>query len=259
MAAVEYDLHTHSTYSDGWDWREMAETAADLGLAGIGITDHCPVIADEFGRREWFDLSETYPERRQVFNEGGAEVEVRVFDAAEVNYEPRAEDAIATFLAQADFEYTIGSVHLTDTVDITDPDLANADEGMRREAVTRFIDWELQLIDSGLFDVLGHLDLPRRSPQFRDVVYEEDYRRIADALADADIVPELNAGRLNRSLNDVHPSETYLELFADRNIPFVIGTDSHAPDQLTERVGLLRKQLADLPVEIQPLPACLDA
>ncbi len=252
MTTISYDLHTHTTYSDGWDWQEMVEAASDVGLTGIGFTDHCPIVDDGFGRLERYDFADTFGERRAEFRNATDEFSIDVLDGAEINWDPRAADSIETFLERAGFDYTIGSVHTTDVWNVAAPE-PEAGESYREQVAT-YVDWQIELIESELFDVLGHLDLPRRAPGLREAMCREDYERIGDALAESRTVPELNAGRLDRDLASVHPDPTYLEVFAERNIPFVIGTDSHAPDQLTARVELLEERVEAFPVRVRALP-----
>lgn len=254
---VRFDLHTHTTYSDGWVWTEMASAAADAGLDGIGFADHCPVGPDDYGRRANYNFAETFQLRREEFAEA-TELDVRVVDGAEVNYDPAKEAEIEAFLVNAGFEYTIGSVHFTDEFDIASPDLAEASRETRRTAVERYVTWQVKLIESELFDVVSHLDLVQRSPQLRGLMTTVQYERIADALADSTTIPELNAGRLDRRYGLLHPHPDRLPLFADRNIHFVVGTDAHAPDQLRQRLALLEERLPDLPVTIVDLPPAVE-
>jgi len=64
---------------------------------------------------------------------------------------------------------------------------------------------------------------------------------IADALVDSRTVPEINAGRAFRSLGHVHPDPDVLDSFTDREVEFVLGSDSHKPDEITRRVPHLRQ------------------
>ncbi len=254
--SMRYDLHTHTTYSDGSDWRDMVAAAEHAGLAGIGFTDHCAIGPDEFGRRDRYDLVETYPERRTEFANG--DVSMTVFDAAEINYEPAKEAAIEAFLEQARFDYVIGSVHFTDGVHFSDPDLSDASHRRRRRAVEDYVEAQIALIESELFDVVGHLDLVQRTPSLRGLMTRSHYERIADAFEHATAIPELNAGRLDRSYGTVHPDPAHVEPFIERDIPFVVGTASHAPDQLRSRVGLLATVLEELPIRVIELPDVLE-
>ena len=250
---LRYDLHTHTTYSDGWEWGEMAQAAADAGLSGIGFTDHCAIGPDAFGRRERYDLVETFEARRSEFLDGHGSG-IRIFDAAEISYAPAKESEIAEFLAEAEFEYVIGSVHFGDRFNYSQPGMADASEAERRQAVETYVDHQIALIESELFDVIGHLDLVQRSPELRGLMTRSEYERIAIALSRHDCLPELNAGRLDRAYGTVHPPPEHLDLFAEREIPFVIGTDAHAPDQLRSRLRLLGECVPDLPVQVVDVP-----
>lgn len=257
MARVRYDLHTHTTFSDGYDWQEMAAAADRAGLSGIGFTDHCPVVPDEFGRRDRYGFAETYERRREEFAD--AALDIDVFDGAEINWVSPAAAEIADFLASADFEYTIGSVHFTASYYTAHPseDLQKADDEVKRAAIEEYVDWQIDLVESELVDVLGHLDVTQRAGAYGELFERADYERLARALATSRTVPEINAGRLDRDGSILHPRREALEVFAEHGVPFVIGTDAHAPDQLERRIALLEEELDDLDVEILDLPPAL--
>lgn len=257
MATLRYDLHTHTEYSDGYDMSAMARAADEAGLAGVGFTDHCIPYADPVGRSDRYDFHETYETRREDIRalRDDETLEVAIFDGVEINYDPSEEATIRDFLAEADFEYAIGSVHYAASYDVADPAaLEGASDATRRDAVDAYVDWQVGLAESGLVDVLAHVDLFQRSPSLRGLMDEADYRRIAEALADSGTVPEINAGRLDREYAEVHPHPDYLHVFREAGVPFVVGTDSHAPDQLRERVRLLEALLDDLDLEITDRP-----
>lgn len=253
MSDVTYDLHTHTTYSDGHDMAEMAEAAGEVGLDGIGFSDHCLAYHDPFGRRDRYDLVETYQARREEIQ--NLETDVEVFDAAEMNYDPSYEGAIREFLTEADFAYTVGSVHYAGEYDVNGPSgLADASATTKREAVETYIDWQVQLVESELFDVMAHIDLPQRSPVLRGVIEPDDYQRLADALDGSGTVPEINAGRLERDYGTVHPDPDFFDVFRDAGVPFVIGTDSHNPEQVRERIERLRPIVEEHGIEVVDVP-----
>lgn len=255
--ALRHDLHVHSSYSDGWDMAEMVETGVETGLEGLGFADHCPIGQDRFGRRDRYNLTETYEDRRAELDTLAKRHDIRLFDAAEVNYDPAKEDRIAAFLDEAGFTYTVGSVHFAEGVDIVQPQLNPETESERRRAVERYVDWQVALIESELFDIAGHVDLVQRDPLLRGLMTDEDYERIADAFVRSRTIPEINGGRLDRSYGTIHPHPDALPIFAARDIPFVLGTDSHAPDQLERRLSLLEDVIKDVPVEIVPTPPAI--
>lgn len=251
---VRHDLHIHSTYSDGWDMGEMATAAAEAGITTLGVTDHCPVGDDAFGRRDRYDLIETYEARRDELAAVAEDTGVAMLDGAEVNFEPRKEDRIRAFLEEAEFTYTIGSVHFVDDHDIAQPDMVGASKSERRRVVEEYVDWLIALVESELCDILGHLDLPQRSPTLRGLMDASHYARIADALAESRTTPELNAGRVDRAYATIHPHPDALPMFGERDIRFVAGSDAHTPEQLHTRLSGLSAILDDLPVEHVQFP-----
>ncbi len=255
---VRDDLHVHSTYSDGWDMGEMATAAMEAGLSTLGVADHCPVGQDAFGRRDRYDLVETYEARRDELATVAAETGVMMLDGAEVNFEPQKEDRIRAFLEEAEFTYTIGSVHFVGDHDVAQPDLAGASAAERRRVVDEYVDWLIALVESELCEILGHLDLPQRAPALRGLMDESHYTRIANALADSRTIPELNAGRVDRTYATIHPHPDALPIFAERGISFVAGSDAHTPAQLHHRLSGLSDILETHAVEYVPFPPGLD-
>lgn len=240
------DVHAHTTFSDGSDLDAMVEAAETAGLDGIGLTDHCILTDDEFGRHEKYNLDETYARRRSCLEAAREPTNVQLYDAAEVSYVEGDEDRIREFLDIANFDYTIGSVHFADGYDYTsNAPYADCSDEERRAAVKCYYDTIVRLVDSELFDLLGHLDLPERLETLRGYSRPSDYDRVSAALADSRTVPEINAGRVHRSLGRPHPDPSMLSRFHDNGVEFVLGTDSHRPNEITERVPALRELVCE--------------
>jgi histidinol-phosphatase (PHP family) len=256
---MDVDVHAHTTYSDGTALPSMIDAAERRGLDALGLTDHCIVVDDDFGRRERYDLVETYERRRAAIDRFRDRTSLGLYDAAEVSFVADAVAETRAFLAEADFAYTIGSVHFAGPYDYTSAaDYADATVEQRRVAVDRYYDAVVAAVESGLFDVLGHLDLPERLPALRGCSTRGDYRRVAAALAANDVVPELNAGRVHRSLGRIHPNPAMLDVFEQSGVAFVTGTDSHAPAELDERVPAVRAAVENHDVDVVGVEAVLD-
>lgn len=245
------DVHTHTAFSDGSDLLSMVEAAEDAGLDGLGLTDHCIVTEDAFGRRARYDLVETHERRRKAIEAAREGTSVTLYDAVEMSYVASDTDRIRAFLDSAGFDYTVGSVHFAGEYDYTsDAPYLGEDDAFRRAAVERYYDAVVGLVESELFDVLGHLDLPERLETLRGHSQQSDYDRVVAALADSETVPEINAGRVNRSLGRPHPDPSMLERFDGHGVAFVLGSDSHRPDELTERIPELRAVADETAVEL---------
>lgn len=254
-----HDYHAHSNYSDGQFLTEMLEAAERADLEGIGIADHCNVSADErlqqlthiFG----FNLDVTYERRRNAIEFLRDRYDVRIYDAVEVDYRPADEAAIREFLAAADFEYAIGSVHTVDRRNLHDEAFfARKSESERDAVIETYVDRLVALIDSELFAIAAHLDLPQRNAALQDRLTDDHYHRIAAAFADSRTVPELNAGRFHDEYGQFHPGPDFRAVLAEYDVGFTLGTDAHSPDRLVANSEALDEFVDDAAIDTVTLP-----
>lgn len=251
---MRHDYHVHSTYSDGSFIEFMATAAAEAGLSGIGIADHC-IVSDEpsedrYRREMGFNLDLTYERRRDAIERLRDRVDVRLFDAVELDYEPHDEAAIEAFLEEAAFDYAIGSVHDLEGVNVHVRDyFAEKSEAERRALVDGYFEKLVALADSELFAVAAHPDLVERNPALRGLATREHYDRAAAAFADSRTVPELNAGRVLDEYGTLHPAPEFLDALAERGVAVSVGTDSHQPETIAPRVERLEAELTERGLE----------
>ncbi|QLK25643.1 PHP domain-containing protein [Natrinema zhouii] len=238
------DFHVHSNYSDGDFLKGMVRAAESAGLEGVGFADHCNVASRE--RHEsmrsvyGFNLDLTYERRRQGIDRLRTEFGLEIYDAVEMDYDPRDEAAIDAFLSEAGFDYAIGSVHDIDRNNVQIASNFTAMSETERDAVVdRYFETLIALIESELFDIAAHVDLLERTPPLRGRATIDHYRRVANALADSRTVPEINAGRALTDAEIVHPSGPFLAALRERDVAVTLGTDSHHPSEIPDRADFL--------------------
>ncbi|WP_205254522.1 MULTISPECIES: hypothetical protein [Halorussus] len=105
------------------------------------------------------------------------------------------------------------------------------------------------LVESELFDVAAHLDLPERTPELRGYATADHHRMVADAFRRSATVPELNAGRALREYGEYHPAPDFRAALRERGVEFVTGSDSHAPDEIRKRTRAFESHFADREAE----------
>ena len=240
------DYHVHSNYSDGRFLWSMVSAAADAGFEAVGFADHCTVSdREELLRtraRMGYNLDRTYERRREALDAFRERFDLPLYDAVEMDYDPRDEAAIERFLDEAAFDYSIGSVHYLEGVNVHfESYFGRKSEAERRDLTARYVDDLVALVESELFDVAAHPDLLERNPAFRGLLSRDDYVRLAAAFRDSSTVPEINAGRVLDDYGDVHPTAEFLEVLLDHDVELTLGTDSHAPEELAPRAHELER------------------
>jgi len=244
--SVTHDYHVHSNYSDGSGMPLMVAAAADADLSALGFADHCNVSERDRlvrAKREYgFNLDRTYPLRREGIDLLRERVDLRVYDAVELDYAPRDEDDIATFLDEAGFDYAIGSVHRVGDANLqSSRPFEDHSASERRAVVDDYYERLADLIESELFEIAAHVDLVERTPELRGYTTDDHRAMVADAFARSRTVPELNAGRVLDDYGEFHPEPAFRETLAERGVEFVAGSDSHAPGELRDRIPALRE------------------
>jgi histidinol-phosphatase (PHP family) len=118
------DYHVHSNYSDGWFLFSMVEAAEEAGIDGIGFTDHYNVSTNERMQdaraMRGYNLDITYERRRHGIECLREESGIEIYDAVEMDFTGDTTE-IRTFLDEADFDYTIGSVHSVSEMNVQIP------------------------------------------------------------------------------------------------------------------------------------------
>lgn len=246
---MRVDYHTHSTYSDGRFLWSMCGAAEDAGLEAIGFADHCNVSPREDQRRAkhalGFNLDITYERRRDAIETMRDRFDVDVYDAVEMDFDSRDEEAIADFLEEADFDYAVGSVHHLEGTNVhVEPYFAKKDDAEREALVGEFYEEAVALLESELFEIAAHVDLVERNPALRGFATEDHYRAVAAAAERSRTVLELNAGRVLGEYGEFHPNPAFLEVLGEYDVEFTLGSDGHSSAEVRDRKSELEAFVA---------------
>jgi histidinol-phosphatase (PHP family) len=248
------DCHIHSNYSDGHFLNAMVRAAEETELTGVGFADHCNVSPREAmadtRALQGFNLDVTYERRRRAIRRLREDADIEIYDAVELDYEPRDETRIRNFLDESEFDYAIGSVHWIDDTNIqVDSNFAGKTADELDVIVDRYFEKLVALIESELFDIAAHVDLMERTGALHGRATREHYHRTARALVDSRTIPEINAGRALTDAGIVHPDSAFLDVLREYDIPVTVGTDSHRPKELGRRAEFIAELLAERDLE----------
>ena len=89
------------------------------------------------------------------------------------------------------------------------------------------------MAESGLYDVVAHLDLPKKFGRRLDEEQQRDFVLPAlDRIARAGMAIEINTSGLRDAAAEMYPSRQILSWAWEREIPITFGSNAHSPDQV---------------------------
>jgi histidinol-phosphatase (PHP family) len=228
------NYHTHTKWSDGSATvQEMIEAARKAGFDEFGVSDHFALTPGD--PVAWAIAPESlgaYVAEVLQAKEQNRDIRIRL--GLEVDYYPETIEQVKERLASHPFDFLIGSVHFVDSFPI---DLnAQPWRGITQESrdhIWRSY-WRLlrATAQCGIFDIVGHFDLPKKFNFFPSADLTDDACSALDAIAAADMAIEINTSGWDKPVAEAYPSLFYLQEAHRRKIQLVISSDAHAAGEV---------------------------
>ncbi len=225
---------------------EYAAHAASLGLAEIGFSDHSPMRQDNFDnwRMNSPQLGE-YVEKVAKARKDFPGLVIKL--ALEVDYMPGQEDWIRELAGMHPWDYFIGSVHyVSNSWDIDNPEKLS--EWKKRdpyEVWSAYFELLTRAADSGLFEIIGHADLPKKFGIYPERDCTLLFERFLQTALRKNVAIELNTAGLRKDCKEIYPSPKILNMARAKGVLITFGSDAHAPGEVgmnfAEAVELARK------------------
>ena len=225
------DYHLHTALSDGEGCAaDLVARAVELGLPEIGVTDHVIGSSVDDGTGVGHERLDTYVAGVR-FAQPPAKT-LRVLVGMEVDYTPDTLDEVASLIERHRPDYVIGSVHLVAGFAFDDPRYIHEYRRLDLEDLwSAYFDAVAEAAASGLFDVIGHVDLIKkfglRPALTRRVVAAAE--RALRATADVGAALELNTSGWRHAAGEQYPSLALLRRARCLDIPLTFGSDAHEP------------------------------
>jgi histidinol-phosphatase (PHP family) len=159
----------------------------------------------------------------------------------EFDYLPGQEQPIAAMLDRYDVDYAIGSVHEVEGWDFNMGGWGDMRRS-RDDLYRGYFDMVQQAAQSGLFQIIGHLDLIKMGglrPKGDIVALAAG---AVEAICEADLCVEINTNGLNVPAREFYPERALIEELAAHGAAFTLGSDAHG----AERVGENLDKAADI-------------
>ena len=247
-----FNLHTHSVYSDGKSQpREIVEEAVRQGLTTLGFSEHSPLPFDNNFSVKEADMPRYVVEIAQLKKEFKDKIDL--YCGLEADYLTGVSEPFAVTKEKYHLDYLIGGVHLVgqsvhpDEIwfidgskwEVYDEGLQKFFDGDIRRAVRRFYEQTNEMIENEQFDIIAHFD--KIKMHNRDRYFHEDepwYRKLAldtlDLIREKGLVMEINTrGIYKKRYNGFYPSPWLMEEACKMNIPAIISADAHHFSEIT--------------------------
>lgn len=228
---IDHHVHTFLCRHATGDPSDYVGHARHIGLQGLSFSDHAPA-PDGYDAENRMAMEE-FPRYEQAVRclQGG---KPEVLFGIEADYYPGCEAFLAPWLKQTPFDVVLGSVHYIDNWGFDNPENRKVWDSVDvTETWRTYFSLLGELADTRLFDVVAHLDLPKKfGHRPPDTEIAEMAKPTLDRIRAAGMAVEINTSGLRKTVGEMYPSPLLLELAAERDIPLCVGSDAHAPDQV---------------------------
>ncbi|HHU29740.1 MAG: histidinol-phosphatase HisJ family protein [Bacillota bacterium] len=227
---VDYHLHTSRCGHATGEMAEYLAAARKRGVEDVGFADHFPLeLLGEAPKRGISMAAEELEGYFAEIKELQQTVDIPVKIGAEVDYFPGREETAAKVLAGYDFDYLIGSVHYLDGWDFTHPGRRDLYAGKDiMELYRQYFAAICRLAESGLFDIVGHLDVIKKFGYFPPGDWTEIIDKTCRVLKETGICVEFNTSGWRAPVGEAYPGPAFLQKCRELGVPVTLGSDAHS-------------------------------
>ena len=245
-----FNLHTHSNFSDGKaNAEDVVIEAINQGLEVLGFSDHSPVpFENTFAIKN--DNVNNYITTIKSLKEKYQD-KIDIYCSMEMDFIPGIVKNFKKTKEELGLDYMIGSVHLVGNdierlwfidgskVETYDEGLNNYFNGDIKKGVKAFFYQYNELIETEEFDIVGHFDKIKMHNRDRYFLEEDKWYRdllmeTLTLIKEKSLIVEVNTrGIYKKRSSDFYPSTWILPIMREMNIPVVISSDAHLPNELT--------------------------
>jgi histidinol-phosphatase (PHP family) len=234
----DYHIHTTLCKHATGDVAEYKSEAEKQGIPEICFSDHAP-NPDGYYLAHSMGL-EQFPSYREMVKglQNGETPEVLL--GMEIEYYEGCERFLREWLPARKFDFVLGSVHFIEDWGFDQPrQLHLWDSADITDTWRAYFNVLLKFVESGLFDAVAHIDLPKKfghRPKDKDL--KEMARPVLDRIARSGMGIELNTSGLRKPVGEIYPSPLIVSMAREREIPICFGSDAHCPEDVGDRFTL---------------------
>jgi len=252
------NFHTHTSlchHADG-SVTDYARSAFEKGITHLGFSDHTP-LPDNRWSDVRMDMSELESYVEDIKKAKTDFPQLQIYLGAECEFAPEYMNFYREeLLGKHSFQYLVGGAHY---IPYRGEWVNCYGAENSKKLLAAYTDYMISSIDCGLFAFIAHPDLFARFYHLWDSEAEACSKAILDAASDKKVLLEINGyGYRKRKIDTAqgirrpYPIDPFWEMVADYQIPVIVNSDAHKPDDvdhfgdsllLAERLNLEIKAL----------------
>jgi histidinol-phosphatase (PHP family) len=252
------DSHTHSKYSKHaiGTIEDIVVSAIENKIQYLTITDHAPFSIDINNRLLENELKSYFDDINSVQSKYSKDI--TILKGLEVDFVPQYKNYTENLISNMELDFVIGSVHFIflENKRVNIWDIENIHD---EKLIAQYFLYLKELIQSNLFDTIGHPDAILRGGISEDI-YCDNFYPLIELMQNTNTSYELNTSGLRKSTYDIKtnnknkgiwnfPSKSLLSILNDNNISFTIGSDAHKPNQINMGIQTILKIVKTIGIE----------
>lgn len=228
----DYHLHTKLCKHAFGEMYEYIESAIEKGIKEICFTDHIP-LPDGFDSKHRMQLEDMDVYLNGIESCKKKYKEISILAGIEADYIEGYEGYLESFISKYPFDLVIMSVHFVKqwpqgqwvfSYNLPDKSIT--------QIYNDYFEAVLKGINTGFFDIVGHLDLIKKSNCPVLKTNSNNIDKIINEIFDRGMSIEVNTSGLHKPINEIYPSFDILKKVIKKGIPISLASDSHSPEHV---------------------------
>ena len=244
-----FHTHTYRCKHAGGSERDYLSCAIEKGLSILGFSDHAPYPDDRFGlRMDFCELQDYLDQVNLLKKEQVALKEIIVKSGLEIEYDPRESAYYKKLLEEYGFDYLLMGQHFYITPQGT------AQNVYELTSTDQYLLYAQSLVDamaSGFFSAFAHPDLIF----INNFTWDENCQKACEIIVQGAVkhhtILEFNANGIRRGKSIFidgerypYPHDKFWYLVAASQVPTIISSDCHSPNQVWDETMISAHQIA---------------
>ena len=241
------NYHSHTEFCDGRaSMEEIAKAAFEVGFKEWGISPHSPICCLSGANMKSEDVAEYIKSSEKLKKDYYGKM--RILTGMEIDYLSDSFGPQTEYFKSLPLDYRIGSVHFVRTRDGKPVDVDGPAERFLKYLETEYdgdiiyvaetyFAMEIEMLDHGGFDIIGHLDKigDNGSNAWNELEdqpwYAELVEKVIRKAVEKGVIIEINTKKFD-SGERFFPAERWWHLLKKYGAKLVLSTDAHYPDKV---------------------------